>query len=261
MILKPYLKFQIAKYRYYRQCTVDFTLTNQHHHLQQFLQDGLLILENFLKPSQLLTVLKEVREKTDLYENRKEQGKQWLGNYRIAEIDRLVPSSRSFFENPQLMDLVKAYMSETAESYSRALVYKTQPGERNFVHLFHFDDWKHRVKAFLYLFDVGPNEAPMVYLKGSHRSGLWRQQKEQEYFDYFQTDADGRYLDEAAASCGCYLLPEVRNLQQRYGFQEHQCIGKAGTVVLFDTRGLHRASVLNKNSRLVLMNAWKIPEG
>jgi hypothetical protein len=114
------------------------------------------------------------------------------------------------------------------------------------------------MSAFFYLNDVGPDEAPLVYLKGSHKQSLWRIQKEREFFRYYGKDANGQYLNEESAYCGCFLPTEVRRLTERYGFRQMVCTARAGTLIIFDNLGLHRATPLKKNHRLLLSAYWKL---
>ena len=101
----------------------------------------------------------------------------------------------------------------------------------------------------------------MIYLKGSHKPRPWRLAKQREFFRYYAKDARGNYANEESAYCGCCLPTEVRRLTERYGFQPLTCAARAGALVLFDNLGLHRATVLRKNSRLILSQYWMLPKG
>jgi hypothetical protein len=99
----------------------------------------------------------------------------------------------------------------------------------------------------------------MVYLKGSHRLRPWRIRKEQEFYFYYDRDDAGEYANEESPYCGCYLPTEVRRLRERYSYEPVTCTGRAGTLMLFDNLGLHRASALRRNFRLLLSSYWMLP--
>ncbi|MGH3872922.1 MAG: hypothetical protein ACRDSR_15690 [Pseudonocardiaceae bacterium] len=69
----------------------------------------------------------------------------------------------------------------------------------------------------------------------------------------------GKYANKENPYCGCYLPPKVRRLRERYGYEPVTCTGRAGTLMLFDNLGLHRASLLRRNSRLLLSSYWMLP--
>ena len=93
--------------------------------------------------------------------------------------------------------------------------------------MFHADrDRLSFVKAFVYLTDVGPDDGPHIYVKGSHRDRP------------FALRADRRFTDEEVAA---HYPPEA-----------HLSIeAPAGTVFMADTLGLHRGTPPKAGHRLV----------
>ena len=81
----------------------------------------------------------------------------------------------------------------------------------------HHDAWGRKVNVMLLLTDVGENDQYMTYMKGSHNlvHSLTKLRK-------------SRYRDE-----------EVQNLP---GCEPFKCLGKAGTVLIFDSNGFHRGN-------------------
>ena len=82
---------------------------------------------------------------------------------------------------------------------------------------YHHDTVGTQVKAMLLLTDVGSEDQRMTYIAGSHRR-LW-----ENYGRYEET----RFSEEAAHR---YLRP---------GEEPIEAIGPAGTMIVFDTNGLH----------------------
>jgi hypothetical protein len=103
----------------------------------------------------------------------------------------------------------------------------------------HWDDWRVRLKAFLYVTDVRAENAPMVYLRGSHKNVPWRREK----------DFASRFLPNASAG-GSWGPVEA------LGFEKVTCTGKAGTLVIFDARGLHAGTQLKAGRRIMLMSMY-----
>ena len=93
------------------------------------------------------------------------------------------------------------------------------------------------------------NEAPFAYLKGSHNPDMkWREKKEKEYHVYGRTHG----------SYGHFCPAEVDYIAKKYKHEKIVCHAKAGTVIIVDTRGLHRGTVLRANHRLVLANFFGV---
>ena len=165
------------------------------------------------------------------------------GVYRLMEADRWVPNTQKFFNDPRIESIARSYVGSSAHSYQRMAELKPTPGAQSIADTVHFDDWKHRFKAFLYLTDVGPENAPFAYLPGSHRFGAWRFRKE---FEYFSGGKDGSY--------GYFNDSEVEALRSRFRFDCVEYPAAAGTLILADTRGLHRGTSLVSGQRILLAN-------
>jgi hypothetical protein len=255
------LRFYAAKVREIRRRQVDPTLTDHPEYLRALRNDGIVFVHNFLDSEAVGTILDEIHARTDLLTDRafSDVVKR---NARYLMIDPQVrlPSTQVFFQSSLVNGLARAYLSKDAILDRPALQLKTDIGESSIVDFYHIDEWRYIISAFLLLTDVGPDEAPMVYLKGSHRQRLWRLRKEKEFFLYYQRGANGKYLNEESAYCGCYLPTEARRLRERYGYQPVTCTGRAGTLIVFDNLGLHRATQLKKNYRLLLSGYWMLPQ-
>lgn len=96
---------------------------------------------------------------------------------------------------------------------------------------FHFDmDRPRWLKFFFYLTDVGPENGPHCFIRGSHRTG-------------------GIARDLLAR--GYARLPD-EDVARHYGPAEHvRFTGKRGTIIAEDTRGLHKGQHVTRGDRLV----------
>ena len=121
--------------------------------------------------------------------------------------------------------------------------YKAKVGGRDPNVDYHIDHWKIRFKAFLLLDDVGPEQAPFVYVVGSHREEPWRKRQ------------DWRY--QSREDEGAIVNPEqVERIRRKYGFEERVVTGTAGDLILANTRGIHRGTVLEQGTRLHLVTLF-----
>ena len=166
---------------------------------------------------------------------------------RVSEADRLVPETRRFFDDPMVRGLFQAYLRPSVASYRREYDYRyglADVGIRQ-SDLFHFDNWRPICKAFLYLTDVGEDNAPFVYLRRTHKGAPWRLRHERSYDRYGSSGPHG------------YLLPaEIDALRAAHGWEEVVCTGPAGTLILADYRGLHRGTPMRSGRRVLLNNTF-----
>jgi hypothetical protein len=254
------LPFYLAKLKQYRKREVTPGLTEHSEHLRTLLNDGVVVIENFLTPGQIGAIQEELASRTDFLGAR--QGPNIVrrnARYLLLEPEAL-PSTRVFYQSPLISGLARAYLSPHAVVARPAVQLKVDVGEASYVDYYHIDEWRCLISAFAYLTDVGPEQAPLVYMRGSHKKRLWKLEKEKEFFKYYGKKADGTYINEESPYCGCVLPTEARRLRERYGFDQFVCTGSAGTLVLFDNLGLHRASVLQSGSRLLLSSYWTLPQ-
>jgi hypothetical protein len=110
--------------------------------------------------------------------------------------------------------------------------------------------FSHQFKAILYLSDVGPANGPFEYIVGSHRER--------------DVVAAARFL---GLPYHTYRFPteQVDRLESAKVVSPRSTfVGRRGTLLLADTRGLHRGQPLKSGSRLALTRyyfPWRIPEG
>ncbi len=162
---------------------------------------------------------------------------------RIGSTGEAIPSTNQFYTHPLFDKIAKAYIDP------RAYVYRTEAELRDNVNeiqqadTYHFDDWRQRFKFFLYLTDVGPENAPFTYLTRTHKSFKGRHKKDFEFERDGETGAYGHFHPQ-----------EVRELRSHLECEELVCTGKAGTLIIADFRGLHKGTPL-KAGRRVLLNA------
>jgi hypothetical protein len=216
-------------------------------------RDGALLIPDFLSSEQVGRMRDAVPD-IDAFAVSPEGDR----SYFYAEADRIAALA-PFFDNDTVRSFAKAYVSREAFALRRTIGLKRVKGDHlTFERFYHMDTWKPRLKAFLYLSDVGTDNAPTVYLRGSHR-GYWRRHAEARIWRYYVTDSSGFAGDESRFFLGTFLPHQVEQLKRDRGYTELVCTGAAGTLLVFDGRGLHRASPLNSGERLILTSYWIHP--
>ena len=253
MLRRNRLYYYIQRYRQYRPCKVDFSLTKRHDLLNTLVQDGIVILNYYVDSNVCNQIVAELEETSNKIlqgtfdgHHSKHQLKQKA--FRIGEVDKLSDTAdKIFFKDRLINEIAKAYVSKTAFSYRREADYKLEAGHLLQADLPHFDDWRHRFKAFLYLTDVNEDNAPFVYYKGSHEQHSW---KYKYHLEYELEGTSGRY--------GHFFLQEMEAIKKMRNYEELVCTGKAGTLILADFRGIHKGTTLKNGKRILLNNTFGI---
>ena len=124
---------------------------------------------------------------------------------------------------------------------SGLLVYQYDGGAGETGGPWHIDTFYPEFKTLLFLKDVDESSGPTAYIPGSHR--LWKLRLKNELLDYL-IGREVRFFDET-------ILGELAE-------QQTLLCGKAGTLVLFDGRGLHRSTAQQGRSRSLLMNYLQV---
>lgn len=109
----------------------------------------------------------------------------------------------------------------------------------------HRDAHDFQFKAILYLSDVEPDGGPFEYISGSQKK--WR------------AALDTTVGDFAAAPNTRYDPALVTRLLSRYRRTPEQFLGRAGTLLLVNTSGIHRGRPLRTGSRFALTNYYYHP--
>lgn len=222
------------------------------HYVTALKRDGVVVIPDFLDHDMITTMLAAVPDRAEFKES--PDGER---SYSFWEADR-IPELAPFFASDVIRDVARSHISRSATCLRSTIGLKIQPGNLpSFESFFHVDCWKHRVKAFLYLEDVGDDDGPLSYISGSHR-GLWRLPVESRLSRFLTVNASG-FSTTPSRYLGCFWPHEIDLLKKSYGYAEITCTGKAGTLILFDARGLHRGEELRSQRRLILTSYWIHP--
>ncbi|MEH0544521.1 phytanoyl-CoA dioxygenase family protein [Streptomyces sp. B21-105] len=171
-----------------------------------------------------------------------------------------IPELSPFFACDLVTDTMRTVLGPRVAMHRSTVQYRIVEGHTGaFEHFFHIDSWRPRYKAFLYLCDVTEANGPFTYIPGTH-FGTWRRRYDRDIARVFQAGVDGYIHDEASAYVGCLWPHEEAALCARLHTEPRTVTGKAGTLILFDARGLHRIRPLVHAPRIILSSYW-IREG
>jgi Phytanoyl-CoA dioxygenase (PhyH) len=212
-------------------------------------RDGMVMIPNFFDPGTVAAMRQAIPSEADFEESK--EGERSFFYRHAGEVAALAP----FFEHPILAQTARAFISAEAAQLRKEVCLKVVHGDiLSFEQFPHMDTWKLRMKAFLYLEDVTTENGPTVYYQGSHR-GLWRLPMEARIAGWYRTGPQGFSVPEDLY-LGCFWPHEVQRLTEAHGYRKTVCTGAAGTLLIFNGRGLHHATPLNSGRRLTLNSYW-----
>lgn len=202
--------------------------------------DGIIFLDDLLTTEQCLEI-REYLEPLSMADPRNPFGKFKLdavpsdchiGQYRESEI-LACPYLLDIANDPRLVDAASAYLGcKPVISTFRAwwsFGGFTEPKDAEYFHR-DVDDWKF-VKLFVYLTDVGADNGPHVFVKGSQRSSRLLELR--------------RHSDE--------------EVEEAFGKEAVLSItGHQGSAFLEDTFGFHKGTVCRTGRRLLFQVQYSI---
>jgi Phytanoyl-CoA dioxygenase (PhyH) len=158
-----------------RPSPVDPSIRN---YLQQLRHEGMVVIENFFPDEEFAALKKECLDMLANNESRLNTRMHGPTEYSIARIKEYPDAKqdyiRKFYADPRLYALMQAAektkfnMEQAHQAVERVRQGKeTTLGDPETE--LHSDIFFHTHKAWLYLTDVTPKDAPLVYVKGSHR--------------------------------------------------------------------------------------------
>lgn len=204
-------------------------------------EQGISFVKNFLTKKEIKKISNEVKpliyglvkkpnKKLKYYRNTHE------GLFRLYNISGVSPTSKLFYNSKLIRNLSKYYISQNVSFY-QDMVEIRQKIKRPLSQLkfssdnFHFDDWKIRLKFFLLLTDVGKKNSPLKYILKSHKIDKSLMEE-----DLYINKKNGRY--------GFYKNKEIKDLVASKNLEIINCTGKAGTLIVVNTSGIHKGSPL-----------------
>lgn len=210
--------------------------------LQSLNRHGFCALHDFFTPAECAKLRGNVDDALGRYSDfLKVYGEH---DHRMYGVEQVCSAFDDFFHHPLLVRVLQAY---TGNFYyggmcMAARMYAT-PGNRGSGGGWHRDSaFGRQFKAIAYLSEVDAKHGPFQYIAGSHRTG-----------PYLSMLLRGhQLLDQTRFDDGSYdpLFEEDSNLRT---FE-----APMGTVILADTRGLHRGKPIEQGNRYALTNYYAV---
>lgn len=237
--------FEKTRAEYWQEIHRDRNLTPHKDWFDAIDRDGICIIPDYLDAATVSELQREVEAVLGFMDGTYEGPVRTHhlkadGILGMEVTEQLPISYRLTRANHQLDALARALYGDKIKLSGVALLNKYNPDRIDSSNVPHWDDWRVRFKAFLYIYDVGPENAPTVYVKGSQGDRVpWRIQK----------DYASKFLPSASAGGSWWPVEQL-------GLEKILCIGKAGTLVLFDALGIHAGTQLTGRQRVMLMSMY-----
>ncbi|MFV1852260.1 MAG: hypothetical protein ACMZ66_16350 [Thalassospira sp.] len=237
--------FQEEYDSYWASVNSDRTLTTMKEQFDDIQRNGFTIVENYIDQIQLAAIRSEV-DSLEGFANGQYEGDLTFTNRPddgicALSIDQSMPETyKVSIGNEDLHGLARALYGCKTRLSGASLLNKYGVDKIDSSNAPHWDDWRVRLKSFLYLSDVDEEHAATIYCKGSHKDLPWR----------FEKDFCSVFMSHEASAGGSWWPVDA------LGFEKVLCKGKAGALVIFDTAGIHAGTNLKKDNRLMIMNMY-----
>jgi hypothetical protein len=176
------------------------------------------------------------------------------------------PALATFFNDPRVRAVATSIIGDKAMCVRDWAQVRTASGPRGaFDEFYHVDSFKHRLKAFLYLTDVGPGDGTLLVVPNSAH-GRWHASLAQELFDV-ETRSQAKWDNEDASYetisgslefhfAGCLTHYSADRIFRKAGLRPKPLYAKAGTLIMWDSRHLHRHEPSTRRDRYMLEAVW-----
>lgn len=160
-------------------------------------------------------------------------------DHRLHGVEQIDDEFLFFAQHPLLQEIADIYLEEPARvAFTLGARLAASPDNPGSGGGWHRDNFINQFKAMLYLTDTGSDNGPFQLLAGSHHLGRILKDNRilaRPYGNVRMTEDD---IDALLAKTGPARL--------------HTLTAKAGTVLLFDSRTIHRGAPIRKGVRYAL---------
>lgn len=191
-----------------------------------------------------LASMKNIQES---YQGNKTNFELVSGVVRLWDAHVTFPQLRGFHQHETILDIVGSYFGGNLNESSVYVEYKSKVGRFDPNIHYHTDSAFRLLKVWLLLNDVGAGNGPLVYCEKTQQMNDWRMLRDLLEFS--------KYNKKYRASYSHYNRLELAHLANDFPelcAHEKQVVGKAGDVIIADTRGIHGGTTLLEGYRLQL---------
>ena len=224
-----------------------------HQQLLELINNGYLKLENFVQKEDLQKINLAIQEAGLISQ---QLSNNPCSTYRIYEVESKVKIVNDVLtSNTRLTNLVNNYFN--GKNHFCSTIFQTSyPVHNDTVSTgfgsegFHFDGYFKRLKAMLLLSDVNIENGPLTYVPKSNQLNSFN--KLEKMKDHYLGKA---IFNDEIPDHTYYTKSEEE--QFKLSEMSISLTGKAGDLIIFETRGLHKAGVIKNGSRKVLVNYYR----
>lgn len=204
--------------------------------IERLERDGVVLVPGYLDATTIAEATRECHElfdRTPPWAHHEEYSVGQSVRMERCDMDQAaVPAISSALARPELEAVVSAFLGEGYIFSRTVYAILDVVGSTTRVQQLHYDKMRH-LKSFIYLTDVAATNGPFHCVPGSHL--LTREaERENRSQHIVPTDQDARELPPELADRAVPVL------------------GKAGTLILFDSDILHHAGILTEGERLAV---------
>ncbi|WP_026915717.1 phytanoyl-CoA dioxygenase family protein [Christiangramia portivictoriae] len=203
-------------------------------------EKGYCVLESFY-PKEWCEKAKNEIDRLILAYNKQIWKDEAESDHRIFGADRVSPFIKNYYEDSKLLSLLQTYEGrEVKDGFTLGAKLEAAEGNKGSGGGWHRDHPNvKQSKSIVYLTDVSLENGPFQYIEASHTSKILYRDSFNYKYDQFQN----RFTEE-----------EIQRLLDKEPERLKTFTASAGTVILTDTRGIHRGKPIEDGFRYALTN-------
>ncbi|MDB5256721.1 MAG: hypothetical protein JWM14_1416 [Chitinophagaceae bacterium] len=211
---------------------------------------GLCIIEDYYSAADCEKAIAEIDKSLINYKD-----KVWVddqeADYRLFGIDRISEPINHFFQDAFISKVLYGYLKTKVKVEGFTLAGRIRAVEKN---LGSGGGWHRDIiydkqfKAIVYLTDTSRSNGPFEYLENTHRHSVI---------------IDSILNNNIGAGQSRFSEKNIEDIKHSGKFEDCVVTGKAGTLILVDTSGIHRGMPIQEGMRYALTNYYfeePIPE-
>ena len=210
--------------------------------------NGFTIIKNFISPEKIDKIVSEL---DSFYKKPTPEDSNYrIGGTRWQNIDKIFPKLKDIlFKNKIVLEAINTYLDKGLDDFKK-LVYQHSYHELNLdgydkkkIGLgrdWHCDTWKNEIKLMLFCTDINEFNGPLEVIPRSHKFF-----HNPIKYDYFKNILSTIYPSKFNSDNLFFSMKDVE-------FKSEKVVGKKGSLAIFNTRCLHKASILQRGNRKVI---------
>lgn len=223
--------------------------------LNELKTGGISIIENYYDEKYCKKAINEINtaliaHKNKVYSNLKEGTS---GDQRLFKIENTSNSAKQFQEDRFINSILNAASNDKIESHfilGGKLTYKENE-TKNSGGGWHRDSDLEQFKAMVYLNDLDESNGPFLFLQNSDLFDLERRPYDQKLSILSKIYI---MLGKLKKNPPRYTDLTVQNYLKKANIKPIEVVGKAGTIVLFNSTYLHRGKNIQNGTRYTFTN-------